>query len=58
MVYRLPEPLLGETITGVTRLLEAGSLQHPALAVFDLEQIVQAHERVERGADAKVLLRL
>lgn len=58
IVYRLPEPLLGETIAGVTRLLEAGVLQHRTPAVFGLGQIVQAHERVERGADAKVLLRL
>lgn len=58
IVYRLPAPVMRQTIDGVTRLLETGVLQHPPLALFELEQIVQAHERVERGAEAKVLVRL
>ncbi|MEO7151629.1 MAG: NADPH:quinone reductase [Burkholderiaceae bacterium] len=58
IVYRLPPQALRETITGVTALLDDATLQHPALAVFGLDQIAQAHERVERGAQAKVLIRL
>lgn len=58
IVYRLPPELLRRTIDGVSRLLERGALQHPAPAVYPLERIAEAHERVERGADAKVLIRL
>jgi NADPH2:quinone reductase len=58
IVYRLPPHLLRETTEGITRLLEAGRLQHPPTAVFELADIAAAHEKVEAGAGAKVLLRL
>jgi len=58
IVYRLPAEALRHTIDGVTGLLERGTLKHPAVAVYDLEQIAAAHERVEQGANAKVLVRL
>jgi NADPH2:quinone reductase len=58
IVYRLPPHLLRETAQGISGLLQAGRLQHPATAIFDLADIASAHEKVEAGADAKVLLRL
>lgn len=58
IVYRLPSKLLEETIAGVTSLLERGLLQHPEVAVYALDDIAAAHQRVERGANAKVLIRL
>jgi len=42
----------------VTDLLERGPLKHPSVAVFALEDIAAAHAQVERGANAKVLIRL
>lgn len=56
IVYRLPEPLLRQTIDGVHGLLARAALRHPATAVYPLEDIAAAHERVERGANAKVLV--
>jgi len=58
IVYRLPEPLLRQTTAGISRLLARGNLKHPEVAIYPLEQIAEAHERVEQGANAKVLLRL
>lgn len=58
IVYKLPPQLMRETIGGVTQLLEQGVLKHPEAAVFSLDQIALAHERVETGANAKVLIRL
>ena len=58
IVYRLPAEVLRETTTGITMLLARGDLKHPEVVVHPLEEIVDAHERVERGADAKVLVRL
>ena len=58
VVYRLPAEVLRETTTGITMLLARGDLKHPEVVVHPLEEIVDAHERVERGADAKVLVRL
>ena len=58
IVYRLPPALLRETTTGITHLLAREDLKHPEIAVYPLEQIVTAHERVEKGANAKVLVQL
>lgn len=58
IVYRLPAPLLRQTTAGITHLLAREDLKHPEAAIYPLEQIVEAHERVEKGANAKVLVRL
>ena len=43
---------------GIDELLQADALVHPATRVYPLQEIAAAHAEVERGADAKVLLRL
>ena len=48
--YRLPARQMRETI--------AGLLKHPEPAIYVLEDIAAAHQRVEAGANAKVLIRL
>ena len=58
IVYRLPESLMRETTAGITHLLARGDLKHPQIAVYPLDQIAEAHERVEKGANAKVLVNL
>ncbi len=58
IVYRLPAQQMRETVNGVTQLLEAGLLKHPAAAIYPLDQIAAAHQRVEAGANAKVLIKL
>lgn len=58
IVYRLPPTLLRETLDGVTTLLSDPRLRHPRTVVHALDDIAAAHERVEAGSDAKVLVRL
>jgi NADPH2:quinone reductase len=58
IVYRLPQQQMRETLAGVTQLLEAGLLKHPEPAIYALADIAAAHQRVEAGANAKVLIRL
>jgi NADPH2:quinone reductase len=58
IVYRLPAPLLRQATAGITQLLARQSLKHPQTAIYPLEQIADAHERVEQGANAKVLVQL
>lgn len=58
IVYRLPEAALQETLAGIAALLRRGVLQHPVTRVFTLDDVVAAHEVVERGADGKVLISL
>jgi NADPH2:quinone reductase len=58
IVYRLPEPVMRQTTAGITRLLARGDLKHPEAAIYPLDRVVEAHERVEKGANAKVLLQL
>ncbi len=58
IVYRLPPALLRQTTLGISHLLARGDLKHPETAVYPLTAIAEAHERVERGANAKVLVRL
>ena len=58
IVYKLPPEILRQTLDGITRLLERDVLQHPRVEVLELDQIATAHLRVERGADAKILIKL
>lgn len=58
IVYRLTGDELQRTRDGIGALLRAGVLQHPRVQVHALDDVAAAHEAVERGVDAKVLLRL
>ena len=56
IVYNLPLPLRKAAIDVLTPLLERGSLQHPQVEIFPLSEIAKAHERVEAGANAKIIV--
>jgi NADPH2:quinone reductase len=58
VVYALPPALLRRTVDGATALLAQGRLRHLPTAVYALDEIAAAHERVEQGANAKVLVKL
>lgn len=58
IVYRLPPHRLRPTTAAINRLLSGGLLQHPRTAIHSLDDIGAAHEQVEAGADAKVLISL
>ncbi len=58
IVYKLPAPLLREVLAGVAQALARPGFRHPPVAVHALDDIVAAHEQVERGANAKVLIKL
>ncbi len=58
VVYALPPALMRRTLDGATALLVQGRLRHLPTAVYDLADIVAAHERVEQGANAKVLVKV
>ena len=38
--------------------LERSDFRHPDTAIYPLEEIAAAHQQVERGANAKVLIKL
>lgn len=56
IVYNLPVEVRRAAINVLTPLLERGALQHPQVEVFTLADIAKAHERVEAGANAKILV--
>lgn len=58
IVYKLPAPLLREVLAGVGQALAHPGFRHPPVAIHALDDIVAAHEQVERGANAKVLVRI
>lgn len=58
IVYKLAQPLLGEVLDGISTALALPGFRHPATAIHSLDEIVAAHQQVERGANAKVLIRL
>lgn len=58
IVYRLPAQTLRQTTEAITHLLARADLKHPEAAVYPLQRIAEAHERVEGGANAKVLVQL
>lgn len=57
IVYKLPPALLREVLAGVSAVLARPDLRHPPVAIHALDGIVAAHQQVERGANAKVLVR-
>lgn len=57
IVYKLPQPLLREVLDGVSAVLTRPGFRHPAVAIHALENAAAAHEQVERGANAKVLVK-
>jgi len=56
IVYNLPIWKRKEAIDMLTPVLKRGALQHPQVEVFPLSEIAKAHERVESGANAKILV--
>jgi NADPH:quinone reductase len=56
IVYNLPVPVRRAAIEALTPLLKRGALQHPQVDVFPLSEIAKAHERVESGANAKIIV--
>lgn len=58
IVYKLPGELMKQTVDGVSRLLEHGGLRHPLTALYSLDRIAEAHQLVEQGPNAKVLIQL
>jgi NADPH2:quinone reductase len=49
IVYELADDVRKAAISHVTRLLEAGALQHAVAASYPLNRIAEAHEAVEQG---------
>ena len=58
IVYKLPPAEMQQVIGSVQAALANPALRHPPTAIYPLDEIVAAHEQVERGANAKVLVRL
>lgn len=58
IVYLLPQRERREAVEGITAWLARGALQHPKALVYSLAEVVKAHEKVEAGAQGKVLIRL
>lgn len=58
IVYKLPPPALKKVLDAVAEVLVRPGFQHPPAAIYPLEEIAAAHQQVERGANAKVLIRL
>ncbi len=57
IVYKLPPALMREVLAGVSAALARPGFRHPAVAIHALEAVAAAHEQVERGANAKVLVK-
>jgi len=56
IVYNLPLQVRRAAIEVLSPLLERGVLHHPRLEIFPLRDIGKAHERVESGANIKVIV--
>jgi NADPH:quinone reductase len=56
IVYNMPIPLREAAIDVLNPLLKRGALQHPRIEIFPLSEISKAHERVESGAHAKMIV--
>lgn len=58
IVYKLPTYTMQEVLSGVNAALSAPGFKHPPTSIYALADIAKAHEQVERGANAKVLIKL
>lgn len=58
IVYKLPPAEMRQVIDSVQAILADPTLAHPPTAIYSLDDIAAAHQQVERGANAKVLIRL
>jgi NADPH2:quinone reductase len=58
IVYRLPAAEMKTVIESVNTILTNPNFKHPVTAIYTLDDIAQAHQRVEGGANAKVLIAL
>ena len=58
IVYKLPTHAMQEVLAGVHAALSAPGFKHPPTSIYALADIAKAHEQVERGANAKVLIKL
>ena len=58
MVYKLLAADRRAVLEGIAVALARPGFCHPPVAIHSLDDIVQAHQQTERGANAKVLVRL
>lgn len=58
IVYKLPLQAMQQVVERVQSVLMDAALQHPPTAIYPLDEIAAAHQQVERGANAKVLVQL
>lgn len=58
IVYKLPPQLLRDVLEGVQAALARPGFRHPVTTIYPLDKIAAAHEQVERGANAKVLIQV
>ena len=58
IVYKLPPAEMQHVLSSVQAVLLNPDLKHPPTAIYPLDEIIAAHQQVERGANAKVLVRL
>ncbi|MGH2874743.1 MAG: zinc-binding dehydrogenase, partial [Solirubrobacteraceae bacterium] len=57
-IYGIPDAARRRALTDIAAALSAGALTRLPERDFELEEIAEAHEAVERRAPAKVLLRI
>jgi NADPH2:quinone reductase len=58
LVYEMTPSEIQKATAAITKMLAEGRLVHNVAATFTLDQIVPAHEAVERGAGGKVVLKI
>ena len=58
IVYKLPPAEMQQVIDSVQSALANPALRHPTTTIYPLDEIVAADRQVERGPNAKVLVRL
>lgn len=58
IVYKLPPAEMRQVLDSVAAVLVQPELKHPPTSIHLLDEVVAAHQQVERGANAKVLVRL